>query len=121
MKWRRYATMLVDENRWRGHRYGIDEGLIDFGRGQIVPYADLFEEILELIDEDADYFNCRDEVAHGRRIIAGGTSAHRQLLCYKSALESGAGRGEALEAVVDLLVEDTLSGVVDHGLEVVEV
>ncbi len=121
MKWRRYAQMLVEENRWRAHRYGIDEGLIDFGRGQIVPYSDLFEEMLELVDEDADYFDCREEIAHGRNIIAHGTSAHRQLECYKGAIVNGAGRAEAMEAVVDLLVEDTLSGLSGRGLEVVEV
>lgn len=121
LKWRRYARMLVDENRWRAHRYGIDEGLIDFGRGEIVPYSDLFEEMLELVDEDADYFDCREEVARGRQIIAEGTSAHRQLECYRGAMANGAGRAEAMEAVVDLLIEDTLSGVVDRGLEVVEV
>jgi len=121
LKWRRYARMLVDENRWRAHRYGIDEGLIDFGRGVILPYADLFEEMLELIEDDVAYFDCRDEVVHGRRIIAEGTSAHRQLACHRRALEEGAGPREALEAVVDLLVADTLSGVTDDALEVVEV
>jgi carboxylate-amine ligase len=121
MKWRRYARMLIDENRWRAHRYGIDEGLIDFGRGEICPYPDLFEEMLELVDDDAEFFGCREEIARGRDIIAEGTSAHRQLACYKKALDAGASTKEALDAVVDYLIEDTLSGVVDRGLEAVKV
>jgi carboxylate-amine ligase len=52
-RWRVYARMLIDENRWRAQRYGTDQGLVDFGRGAIVPYADLLEEILVLIDQDA--------------------------------------------------------------------
>ncbi len=110
MRWRRYARMLVDENRWRAHRYGIDDGLIDFGRGVIVPYAELLEEMLELVDEDAEYFGCRAQVQHARFILAEGTSAHRQLACFRKALEDGADRHQALVAVVDLLTRDTLSG-----------
>ena len=28
------------ENRWRAQRYGVDEGLIDFGKGAMVPFGD---------------------------------------------------------------------------------
>jgi hypothetical protein len=52
-QWRQYADMLLNENRWRAMRYGMDEGLLDLARGQLVPYAELLEEILELIHEDA--------------------------------------------------------------------
>ncbi len=30
----------VEENRWRAKRYGIDGGLIDFGKGSVVSFAD---------------------------------------------------------------------------------
>ena len=68
-RWRRYSNMLVQENRWRAQRYGMDEGLIDFGRGIIVPYADLLEEILELIREDAMALDCLEEVERAREIL----------------------------------------------------
>ena len=68
-RWRRYARMLIDENRWRAHRYGCDEGLIDFGRGEIVPYAELAEEMLEIIAEDAEFLDCVAEVEHARNIL----------------------------------------------------
>jgi carboxylate-amine ligase len=110
-RWRRYLPMLLNENRWRAQRYGIDEGLIDFGRGTIVPYADLLEEILELIAEDAEYFDCVAEVAHAREIVAHGTSAHRQVKAYRQALADGQSRDDALRAVVDMLVEDTTQGI----------
>ncbi len=111
LRWRRYAPLLINENRWRAHRYGIDEGLIDFGKGEIVPYPELYEELLQLIGEDAEYFDCVHEVEHGRRILAEGTSAHRQLRTYRDALAGGATERDALEAVVDMLIEDT-----SHGL-----
>ena len=109
-RWRRYARMLIDENRWRAHRYGCDEGLIDFGRGEIVPYAELVEEMLELIAEDAEFLDCVAEVEHARNILRRGTSAHRQLRVYKEALSSGRSQQEALMDVVDMLIEDTKYG-----------
>jgi len=110
MRWRTYVRMLIEENRWRAHRYGIDEGLLDFGRGSIVPYADLYDEMCELICEDIEYFDCAAEVNHGRRIISEGTSAHRQLACYENALAAGAEPKEALRAVVDMLCNNSLAG-----------
>jgi len=109
-RWRIYASMLVRENRWRAQRYGLDEGLVDFGKGEVVPVADLMEEILDLVREDADALGCVNELEHVRQIVAGGTSAHRQVKIYSEALEAGAGQQDALNAVVDMLIEETVSG-----------
>jgi glutamate---cysteine ligase / carboxylate-amine ligase len=109
-RWRRYAALLVNENRWRAQRYGFDEGLVDFGKGRMVPYADLLEEIVELVAEDADAFGCQKEVASARNIVTRGTSAHRQLAAYRAALAQGASAKEALQVVVDMLIEDTVKG-----------
>jgi carboxylate-amine ligase len=109
-RWRLYSRMLIDENRWRAQRYGIDQGLVDFGKGAIVPYAELLEEILALIDQDAHHFDCVEEVAHAREILARGTSAHRQLAVFEHALSDGASRSEALAAVVDWLIAETARG-----------
>ena len=106
-RWRAYARMLVTENRWRAMRYGPDEGLIDFGKSEIVPFGELLEELIELTEEDAEALDCAREVAHARTILARGTSAHRQLASYEQALGSGLDRQEALRAVVDMLVEET--------------
>lgn len=110
-RWRRYLTMLVKENRWRAQRYGIDEGLIDFGRGEIVPYPDLMEEFIGFIEEDADALGCVQEVNHAKEIILQGTSAHRQIKTYEQALAEGKPEVEALKTVVDMLIEDTLHGI----------
>ena len=109
-RWRRYSNMLVNENRWRAQRYGIDQGLVDFGRGEIVPYRELLEEILVLIREDAQHFDCVAEVEHARTILDRGTSAHWQLATYQQAIAGGASEDDAFKAVVDMLVEETLHG-----------
>ena len=109
-RWRRYAAMLIGENRWRAQRYGIDEGLVDFGKGAIVPYADLLGEIVELVREDAEVLGCAAEVARAPEIVRQGTSAHRQRKVYEAALAAGADKREALVKVVDALIAETLVG-----------
>jgi carboxylate-amine ligase len=108
-RWRRYPAMLINENRWRAQRYGFDEGLVDFGLGRVVPYADLLEELLAYIEEDAEALCCRAEVGHARTILARGTSAHRQLGIYNTAVAGGAEPTEALRAVVRDLVTETVA------------
>ena len=109
-RWRRYEPMLTNENRWRAQRYGIDRGLVDFGRGAIVAYSELLDEILTLIRDDAEFFGCVAEVEHAREVLNRGTSAHRQISTYREALSNGADEKEALKAVVDMLIEDTMHG-----------
>ena len=110
-RWRVYARMLVDENRWRAQRYGMDRGMVDFGRGEIVPFADLMEELVVILRDDAEYFDCVEEIEHARTIISRGTSSHQQFQTYRQALESGATHEEALKRVVDWLIEATVAGV----------
>lgn len=109
--WRPYRNLLIEENRWRAQRYGLDSGLVDFGRGVVVPCADLLEEILDLTAEDAEHFGCVEEVTRVREILARGTSAHRQVAIHRDSLEAGADGWEALHRVVDWLVEETVLGV----------
>ena len=109
-RWRRYPRLLIEENRWRAHRFGMDEGLIDFGRGEVVPYPDLIDEIIEFIREDAEHFGCVDEVEHARTIVARGTSTHWQLDTFHKAVAEGADDHDALQRVVDMLMAETLVG-----------
>lgn len=108
--WRRYDRFMVAENRWRAQRYGFDEGLIDFGKRKIVPYATLFEEILTLIREDAEHFGCVKEVEHGRTILKRGTSAHCQVALWQKGRDAGKDDAAALRDVVDMLCRETVQG-----------
>ena len=71
---------------------------------------DAIEEIFVLVREDAEHFGCVAEVEHARSILQRGTSAHRQLRTYEEALVAGANEREALAAVVDMLVRETVGG-----------
>jgi glutamate---cysteine ligase / carboxylate-amine ligase len=106
-QWRPYPELLIGENRWRAMRYSYDAGLLDLGRQRIVPFAELVEEIIELLREDAVELGCLAEIEGLREILGRGTSAHRQLRAYERALQSGADEKEAFDAVVDWLVAET--------------
>lgn len=109
-RWRTYDRLLINENRWRAKRYGVDEGLIDFGKGEVVACASLLEELIDLTREDAEALGCADAVEGCRRIVREGTSAHRQLAEHAEALARGASQHDALCAVVDRLIEETVRG-----------
>ena len=109
-RWRTYPRILVNENRWRAQRYGVTVELIDFGKGALVPFADLLDELIDLVAEDAARLDCVAEVAHTRTIAAHGTSADRQCRAYAQAIEAGADVREALDAVVDFLIAETVLG-----------
>jgi carboxylate-amine ligase len=107
-RWRAYAPMLIAENRWRAQRYGLDEGLVDFGKGAIVPYGALLEELVELVREDAEALGCVAELEAAQEIVKRGTSAHRQLAVFAEAKAAGADDAEALRRVVDELIAETV-------------
>lgn len=109
-RWRIYSRMLIEENVWRAQRYGISESLIDFGRGELVPYPQLVEEIIELVQEDAVLLDCVDELHHARTILSRGTSADTQIGIFRAAQTGGATEDEALEQVVDWLIDETVNG-----------
>jgi len=110
-RWRLYPRILINENRWLAQRHGVGGELVDFGIGERVPFADLLEEIIELVREDAERLDCVAEVENAREIIRRGTSADRQLATYHDAIAGGADNQEALVSVVDMLLEESLIGV----------
>ncbi len=112
-RWRVYANMLIEENRWRAMRYSFESGLIDLARQEIVPYAELLDELIEFVREDALALNCVNEIEDLRNILRDGTSAHRQLDIYAASRSAGASNAEALVAVVDWLIEETVRGLDD--------
>ncbi|MDD9921625.1 MAG: carboxylate-amine ligase [Boseongicola sp.] len=110
-RWRLYERFLVEENRWRAQRYGPTEGLIDFGMGKIVPFAEMVEELIELATPHAIELGCLAEVESARDILKDGTSSQRQVSVYQSALEKGADEEEALREVVRSLVAEFDQGI----------
>jgi carboxylate-amine ligase len=100
---RRYRRALIEENKWRAARYGLDGKLIDFGKRREVPMRDLALELLAFVDDVVDELGSRREVEYVRTILVDGTSAERQLAVYR---ETG-----DLKAVVQWLVHETRESV----------
>src|SRR6266571_881024 len=102
MGFRLYRRTLIEENKWRAARYGIDGKLIDFGKQTEVPMRDLALELLEFVDDVLDDLGSRSAVEYVHTILREGTSADRQLRVYESTRD--------LKAVVRHLVQETRAG-----------
>lgn len=106
-RWRHYPRLLVEENRWLAQRHGVKGRLIDLGKEQMGAFPELLEEIIDLIKEDAEALGCVAEIDHARKIAKEGTSADRQIACYKDAIDKGVSHDLAMRGVVDLMVRET--------------
>lgn len=99
MGFRLYRRALIEENKWRAARWGIDGKLIDFGKQKEVPMRELAIELLEFVDDVLDDLGSRAAVEYVHTILRDGTSADRQRRVYQ---ETG-----DLRAVVLHIVNET--------------
>lgn len=97
-----YHRALINENKWRASRYGIDGKMIDFGKECEVHTRDLMEELLDFIDDVVDELGSRKEVEYMRTMLKNGTGADRQLAVYEKTKD--------LTKVVDYIMEQTILG-----------
>jgi carboxylate-amine ligase len=100
---RLYRRMLIQENKWRAVRWGIDGKMIDFGKQKEVPTRDLILELLDFVDDVLDELGSRKEVEHIHTILERKTSAEEQLRVFSETND--------LKAVVDRLIELTMENV----------
>lgn len=100
-----YKRALVNENKWRAGRYGIDGKMIDFGKEMEVNTRALLIELLEFVDDVVDELGSRAEINRIYKILENGTGADRQLAIYEATND--------LRAVVDYYLEQTLLGIPD--------
>jgi glutamate---cysteine ligase / carboxylate-amine ligase len=104
MGFRMYHRALIEENKWRAARWGVEGKLIDFGKQAEVPMSILAEELLEFVDDVLDDLGSRYALEPIQRIFREGTGAERQRRVFKET--SG-----DLKAVVRHIVEETREGV----------
>ncbi len=104
LNFRPYRRVLINENKWRAARYGIQGNLIDFGKQKEVPYIELCHELMEFVDDVVDELGSRKEVEYLHTILAEGTGADRQLAVFEQT-------GGDLLAVVDYIVAETKRGI----------
>lgn len=104
MTFRVYESELIEENKWRAVRYGLDGNLIDLGKQQELPARELIRELIEwFIGDVIDELGSRQEVEYAYRILEEGSSADRQLATFQ--------RTGDYQAVVDQLIRETREGV----------
>ena len=115
LSWRTYRRILLEENKWRAQRWGIEAELADFGAGCLKPMPTLVAELIELLHDDAADLGCLAELERIRDIAANGTSADRQRAVYVEARARGADADEARIAVVDWLIAATAAGLPGSG------
>ncbi len=104
MTFRIYPSAMIEENKWRAVRFGIEGNLIDWGKQTEMPARELIRELIDwFIGDVVDELGSRKEVEYAYTILSEGTSAERQLATFK--------RTGSLRAVVDQLIAETEEGV----------
>jgi carboxylate-amine ligase len=78
-----YQRSLINENKWRASRYGIDGTLIDFGKETEVETKALIYELLDFVDDTLNELGSRDTLSAIDSLFKAGTGADRQLAVYK--------------------------------------
>ncbi len=78
-----YSRALLNENKWRASRYGVDGHLIDFGKEEEVNTRGLILELLDFLDPVLDHLGSRHRVAHVHKMLENGTGADRQLAVFE--------------------------------------
>src|SRR5207244_68723 len=96
LTFRVYPLALIEENKWRAVRHGLDGNLLDLGKQKEMPARQLIRELIEwFLSDVVDELGSRKEIEYAYRILDGGASADRQLATYERTGE--------LKAVVDQL------------------
>jgi carboxylate-amine ligase len=84
MNFIQYPRPLINENKWRASRYGIDGRLIDFGKEEEVNTRVLIYELLDFVDDVVDHLGSRHRLAPINKILENGTGADRQLSVFEA-------------------------------------
>ena len=105
-------TELIVENRWLASRYGVLAFLGDMERGGKVDIDDYAQGLVEELADDAKALHCEAELSRVLDIVRFGSSSDRQIDCYRLRCLEGDSEQEALQAVVDLVAEETVKHVV---------
>ncbi|MEI6947249.1 carboxylate-amine ligase [Paraflavisolibacter sp. H34] len=96
-----YSRSLINENKWRASRYGIEGRLIDFGKEEEVNTRALIAELLDFVDDVVDHLGSRAHLQAIPAITEKGTGADRQLKVFHET--------NSLTAVVDFIQSQFLS------------
>jgi len=103
----RVGRAITQENKWHAQRYGIGATFVEpFSRFPLT-VREWLEQVLDFVAEDAAALDCVAEIEHLHTIVAGGTSADRQVDIFTKATAAGRRRLTALKEVVDWAAAET--------------
>lgn len=102
MNFIQYSRALVNENKWRASRYGLDGHLIDFGKEEEVNTRVLIYELLDFVDDIVDHLGSRHRLLYVKKMIENGTGADRQIEVYNNT--------QQLNSVAQYINSQFLSG-----------
>ena len=105
--WTPFTRRLIDENRWRAKRFGVEAEFLPFDGGLPQKCKAVVASLLDEVGEDARRLGCDGALARVRTLLEKGTSAHRQLAIYREAQAKRESPIKALQAVVDWLIAST--------------
>ncbi|HEY5462891.1 MAG TPA: carboxylate-amine ligase [Hanamia sp.] len=98
-----YQRALINENKWRASRYGIEGSMIDFGKETEVNTRVLIYELLDFIDDVTGPLGIKNAISNVHNILESGTGADRQLKVFEET--------QSLPAVVDYINSQFLEGI----------
>ena len=78
-----YSRALINENKWRASRYGLDGYLIDFGKEEEVNTRALIYELLDFVDPVIPHLGSKHRIEYVHKILENGTGADRQLAIFE--------------------------------------
>ncbi len=106
--WRVYDDTLIRSNVWEAQKRGANGTMVDLARHASVPFAELYDDLVGMIEPEIEAYECADMIAHGRTIIENGTSADEQLRIFRDAATTGDSDEAAFGKVIQWLIDETV-------------
>jgi carboxylate-amine ligase len=101
--WRSYRRSLINENKWRAARYGLDGKLIDLGKQVEIPTESVLHEFVDFLQDAAQELGTLEEIHYIQELLRRRTGADRQVDVYRDTGD--------LNAVMRYIIKETAAGV----------
>ncbi len=95
---------LIEENKWRAMRWGLDAEVLDFVQRRRLSMRQALDEVFDFVDEVLDDLGSRREIELLRALLwdPRGTGADRQIAVYRHT--------GSIDAVLQWLMQQTMVG-----------
>lgn len=106
MEVRSLSRDLIDENKWRAMRYGLDAEVLDFAQRCQIGMRDSIHQLLDFVEDVVDDLGSHREMKHLRLMLepGQGSGADRQLAIYRES-------GGDMHKVIQFLNQQAREGI----------